>query len=60
MVIFSLGGLTLQRRLRGGALRCRTAFLPLDGPPEVIVDGNSDWRSVIRPAKFEARADHNI
>lgn len=40
MVIFSLGGPMLVRRLRPGAIRCRTAFLPLGGEPSVTI---SPW-----------------
>lgn len=38
MAIFSMGGLTLQRHLRGGAVRCRTGFIPLGLPPRVTVE----------------------
>lgn len=38
MVIFSLGGLTLQRHLRAGAVRCSTAFVSLGGEREVVLD----------------------
>ena len=40
MVIFSLGGAMLARRLRSRAVRCRTGFLPLGGPPSVTI---SPW-----------------
>jgi hypothetical protein len=40
MVIFSLGGALLARRLRSRSVRCRTAFVPLSGPPQVMI---SPW-----------------
>ncbi|HVL27630.1 MAG TPA: hypothetical protein VM390_05750 [Acidimicrobiales bacterium] len=40
MVIFSLGGAQLVRRMRSRSVRCRTGFLPLEGPPEVMI---SPW-----------------
>lgn len=40
MVIFSLGGPLLTRRLRPRAIRCRTAFLPVAGEPSVTI---SPW-----------------
>lgn len=40
MVIFSLGGALLARRLRSRSVRCRTAFIPLSGPPQVMI---SPW-----------------
>jgi hypothetical protein len=38
MVIFSMGGLELQRHLRGGAVRCRTGLMPIAIPPQVTLD----------------------
>jgi hypothetical protein len=38
MVIFSLGGAMMSSRLRGSAVRCRTGFVPLGGPAEVVLD----------------------
>lgn len=38
MVIFSLGGLTLRRHLRSGAVRCATAYVTLGGSREVVLD----------------------
>jgi len=40
MVIFSLGGAMLARRLRSRSVRCRTGFLPLGGEPSVTI---SPW-----------------
>ena len=40
MVIFSLGGAMLARRMRSRSVRCRTGFLPLGGEPSVMI---SPW-----------------
>ena len=42
MVIFSLGGLLPASHGRGGAVRCRTGLVPLDGEPRVEL---RDWPS---------------
>lgn len=38
VVIFSLGGLTLRRHLRSGAVRCCTGYVALDGSRQVVLD----------------------
>lgn len=38
MVIFSLGGLALQRHLRGRAVRCGTAVVPIGEEGPIVLD----------------------